>query len=231
MVLAAGRGERLGRLGDDAPKPLRPVGATTLLDWALDGLARAGVEFAVVNAHHRAERIEAHLARRSSPRTLVSREPELLDTGGGIARALPHLGPEPFFTVSAKQAWSDGSTPALARLAAAWDDAAMDALLLLQPIAAAIGFDGPGDFRLDASGRIEPRGGRAAAPFAWTSIQLLHPRFFADCPAGPFSLWVPWRRAIAAGRAFGLVHDGGWCAVSTAASLALADAWVRARGG
>jgi MurNAc alpha-1-phosphate uridylyltransferase len=161
---------------------------------------------------------------------LVSREPELLDTGGGIARALAHLGTEPFFVVSAKQAWSDGREPALARLAAAWDDDAMDALLLLQPIEAAIGFDGPGDFFLDADRRIEPRGDREAAPFAYTSIQMLHPRLFQGAPAGPFSLWVVWRKAIAGARAFGLVHDGGWCAVSTQASLALADAWIGRNG-
>lgn len=226
MVLAAGKGERLRPVSERLPKPLVTLGGVTLLDHALDGLARAGVELAVVNVCHLADQIAARVAGRTAPRVILSRETELLDTGGGVANALPHLGAGPFFIVSAKQAWTDGARPALHRLAEAWDDARMDALLLLQPIELAVGFEGPGDFFLDAAGRIAPRGAAPAAPYAYMSLQLVHPRLFAGAPPGAFSFWVPWRRALAAGRAFGLVHDGGWCQVSGVASLALAEAWI-----
>ncbi len=226
MVLAAGRGERMRPVTDRVPKPLVRVGGRPLIDHVLDRLAAAGVARAVVNLWYLADLIAAHLADRTTPDIVLSREETLLDTGGGVAKALPELGPEPFYVLSSDGLWRDGATPALARLAAAWDDDAMDALLLLQPMQAAIGFDGAGDFFIEADGRLARRGGAARAPYAYMSIQLMHPRAFGGCPAGAFSNnWV-WDRARAAGRLFGLVHDGGWCHVGDAAGLAAADAWL-----
>ncbi len=229
MVLAAGRGERMRPVTDRMPKPLVRVGGRPLIDHVLDRLAAAGVARAVVNLWYLADLIAAHLAGRTAPVITLSREETLLDTGGGVAKALPELGPEPFYVLSSDGLWRDGATPALARLAAAWDDDAMDALLLLQPMQAAIGFDGAGDFFIEADGRLARRGGAASAPYAYMSIQLMHPRAFGGCPAGAFSNnWV-WDRARAAGRLFGLVHDGEWYHVGDAAGLAAADAWLERR--
>ena len=226
MVLAAGRGERMRPVTDRVPKPLVRVGGAPLIDHVLDGLAAAGVARAVVNLWYLADLIAAHLADRATPDIVLSREATLLDTGGGVAKALPELGPEPFYVLSSDGLWRDGATPALARLAAAWDDDAMDALLLLQPMQAAIGFDGAGDFFVEADGRLARRGGAVSAPYAYMSIQMMHPRAFDGCPAGAFSNnWV-WDRALAAGRLFGLIHDGAWCHVGDAAGLAAADAWL-----
>lgn len=224
MVLAAGRGDRLRPLTDRVPKPLVRVGGRTLLDRVLDKLAEVEVELAVVNVWHLADAIAHHLEGRTRPRVVISREEALLDTGGGTARALPHLGPEPFYVAAAKMVWRDGQRPALARLAEAWDDRRMDVLMLVQPMARAPGFDSAGDFFMAEDGRLEPRGGRASAPFAYTSLQIVHPRLFDDAPAGAFSLWVPWNRALAAGRLHGLIHDAAWCHVSSPEGLALAEA-------
>ncbi len=226
MVLAAGRGERMRPVTDHLPKPLVRVGGRPLIDHVLDGLAATGVTRAVVNLWYLADPIAAHLANRAAPAITLSREAALLDTGGGVANALPELGPDPFYVLSSDGLWRDRGTPALARLAAAWDDDAMDALLLLQPMAAAVGFDGAGDFFIEPDGRLARRGAAATAPYAFMSIQIMHPRGFDGCPTGAFSNnWV-WDHALAAGRLFGLVHDGGWCHVGDAAGIAAAEAWL-----
>jgi len=227
MVLAAGRGERLRPLTDTLPKPLIEVGGRTMLDRTLDALADAGVETAVVNVWHLADKIVKHLENRTRPRIVVSREATLLDTGGGVVKALPLLGNSPFYTASPKQLWRDRGRPALLRLAEAFDPLRMDALLLLQPLEKAAGFDGAGDFALAADGRLARRG-----PYAYTSLQILHPRLLEGAPrTGPFSLNLLWDKAISAGRLYGLVHEGEWCHVSTPAGLAAAETWLKAAGG
>ncbi len=224
MVLAAGRGERLRPLTDRIPKPLVTVGGRTVLDRLLDALDRAGVERAVVNAWHLADAIARALEQRTRPAIVISREADLLDTGGGTLVALPHLGQAPFYVASAKMVWRDGPRPALARLAEAWDDERMDALLLVQPMERALGFHGAGDFFLDADGLLSWRGAAARAPYAYTSLQIVHPRLFRGAPTGAFSFRLLWDAAIVAGRAHGLVHDGAWCDVSTPEALAEAEA-------
>lgn len=232
MVLAAGRGVRLRPLTDRLPKPLVPVGGITMLDRALDALARAGVSEAVVNVHHLASLVETHLAKRTRPTIHISREEHLLETGGGIAKALSHFGAEPFFAVNADIVWLDGTTPALMRLAAGWDEGSMDALLLVQPVARAVGYDGAGDFVLAADGRLVRRGAAPAAPFVFAGVQVLHPRLFVDAPTGAFSLNLLYDRATETGRLFGLAHDGGWLHVGTADGLAVAErALAAALGG
>lgn len=220
MVLAAGLGTRLRPLTEETPKPLVKVAGRPLIDWVLDRLAAAGVKRAVVNTHWLAERIVDHLAERRAPEIIYSHEPEILETGGGVKKALPLLGPGPFFAVNAKILWLNGKIDALHRLVAAWDDARMDALLLLQPTATAVGYDGLGDFVLDPIGSIRRRREREVAPFLFSGIQLLHPRLFEGAPDGFFSLNLLYDRAIEAGRLYGLRHDGEWYHVSTPRQLA-----------
>lgn len=219
MILAAGHGTRLRPLTEMVPKPLVKVAGAAMIDTVLDHLAEIGVVEAVVNTHHLAELVEAHLAGRQRPRIRISREPAILETGGGVRHALPLLGPQPFFVANGKILWRNSGENALLRLAQAWEDAAMDGLLLLHPTSAAIAYDGMGDFFLDPLGRIRRRREREVAPFIFTGIQILHPRLFAGAPSGAFSLNLLYDRAIEAGRLHGLRHDGEWYQVSTPRQL------------
>ncbi len=219
MVLAAGRGERMRPLTDQRPKPLIEVCGEAMLDRVLDRLAAAGVGEAVVNSHHLGEMIETHLASRRKPKILLSPEADLLETGGGVTKALPRLGKKPFFVVNGDVVWLDGARPALERLAEAWVDGAMDVLLLLHPTAYAIGYHGRGDFFMAPGGALRRRGEREVAPFLFTGLQILHPRIFKGAPAGAFSLNLLYDRAADTGRLWGLRHDGEWFHVGTPDSL------------
>lgn len=230
IVLAAGRGTRLRPLTEDRPKPLIELCGRTLLDRILDRLDAAGVETVVVNTHHLADRVEAHLEARRSPRVEISREEELLETGGGVARALDRLGPGPFYALNGDVLWLDGTQSALRRLGAAWRDEDMDALLLLHPAVSAQGYGGSGDFFLDQLGRVRRRKDREVAPYVFTGLQILHPRLFEGAPAGAFSLNVLYDRAEAAGRLHGIVHDGEWFHIGSPAALAWAEREL-SRGG
>lgn len=222
MVLAAGLGKRMRPLTKSRPKPLVELAGRTLLDRALDHLAAAGVRHIVVNAHYRREMIAAHLDGR--PGIILSPEENLLETGGGIAHALPHLGGGPFIVVNSDSVWSDGHSPALGRLTASWDDSAMDALLLLHPTVACSGVHDHGDFHMEADGRLGRRGESEVAPFVFTGVQILHPRLFENAPAGAFSLNLLYDRAAEAGRLFGLRHDGEWYHVGTPEELVATEA-------
>ena len=230
MVLGAGLGTRMRPLTDSRPKPLIPVQGRAMLDRILDRLEAVGVGEAVINLHHLGEMIEAHLSDRARPRIAYSREATLLETGGGVRRALPLLGPAPFYAINGDVCWLDGCRPALARLADAWDDATMDALLLLHPTAFAIGYAGPGDFILSAEGCARRRGEREIAPFVFAGVQVLHPRLFADAPEGAFSLNVLYDRAAENGRLWGLRHDGEWLHIGTPAQLREAEAALHNSG-
>jgi N-acetyl-alpha-D-muramate 1-phosphate uridylyltransferase len=223
MVLAAGLGTRLRPITDAIPKPLVELGGRTLLDHALDRLALVGVERVVVNTHHKAEQIEAALADRSRPRIELSREEELLETGGGVARALPHLG-DAFFVVNSDVFWLDGPEYALARLAAAFDPESMDAVLLFHRTATAVGYEGSGDYFLDPLGTPRRRGEREIAPFLFAGIQLLHRRAFDGIAQSRFSLNRIYSRAEAAGRLHAILHDGEWYHVGTPDGLAMTRA-------
>ena len=215
MVMAAGFGKRLRPFTDKVPKPLTRVLGVPLIDVALNRLQAAGVKRAVVNLHHLGEQIREHLKDRKEPEILFSEESEILETGGGIVKALPLLGDQPFFTVNAKIIWLNGKTDCLVRLAQMFDPDKMDALLLLQPTVTAIGYDGKGDFTMDQEGRVRRRLGWQVAPFLYAGIQICHPRLFRDPPKGAFSTNVVWDRAIEEDRLFGLRHDGEWYHVST----------------
>jgi len=224
MVLAAGMATRLRPVSELQPKALVQVAGKTLLDHALDRLADVGVQRAVVNAHYLGDQIESHLAGRTRPAIRISHEDPILDTGGGIARALPLLGPEPFYVVNAKIIWRGGHSEALSRLASVWDGVGMDGLLLVHPTVSAVGYEGAGDLTMDQFGRIRFREPQEVAPFVYASIQILHPRLFKGAPEGAFPLRPLWERAAAAGRLFGLRHDGEWYHVATPQGLAEAEA-------
>lgn len=219
MVLAAGLGLRLRPITLTTPKPLVMVGGITMLDRVLDRLAEHGVALAVVNTHHLGDQIARHVAARARPRIALSHEAVLLDTGGGVKKALTLLGDAPFFIANSDLLWTDGRVPALQRLAEAWDDARMDTLLLLQPTERAYGYDGAGDFFMNADGTLRRRVSEPSAPYLFAGVQLVHPRLFADAPDGKFSLNLLFDRAAAVGRLYGLAHQGGWYHVGTPESL------------
>lgn len=219
MVLCAGLGERMRPITDRLPKPLVEVAGRSLLDHVLDRLEAVDVGEVVINLHYLGHMIEAHLAQRAAPKIVYSPEDTLLETGGGVKQALPLLGDEAFFVANGDMLWLDGRTPALLRLAAAWDEARMDALLLLHPTASAMGYDGSGDFVMDAQGQLRRRREREIAPFVFAGVQILHPRLFADAPEGRFSLNLLYDRAQDAGRLWGVRNDGEWYHVGTPAAL------------
>ncbi len=227
MVLAAGLGTRMRPLTDDRPKPLLELTGRSLLDHALDRLAEIGVTDTVVNAHWHAARIEAAVAGRTRPRIHLQREETLLETGGGVRRALPHLGAAPFAAVNGDAFWLCGPTPALARLAAAFDPAVMDGLLLMIRTTQVDGEAGRGDFLLDPLGRMRRPRERELAPYLFGGVQILSPRLFDGAPDGAFSLNLLFDRAIAAGRLHGLVHDGAWFHLSTPEDLTRTETALR----
>jgi MurNAc alpha-1-phosphate uridylyltransferase len=219
MILAAGRGTRMRPISDTVPKPLLEIGGGTLLDHAIDRLVLAGVERVVVNAHYRANMIAARLGERREPRIEISCEEELLETGGGVARALPLLG-ESFFVLNGDVLWLDSKDYALTRLAGAFDPARMDAVLLFQRTVTAVGYEGSGDYFLDRLGNPRRRREREIAPYLFTGIQLLHRRAFDGIGEQKFSLNVVYDRAERAGRLHAIVHDGEWFHVGTPEGLA-----------
>lgn len=232
MVLAAGLGERMRPITATMPKPLVKVGGQTMLDQALDRLAAAGVEQAVVNVHYLADQIERHLATRKSPRIAISDErAKLLDTGGGVIKALDKLGSEPFFHVNSDTLWIDGVKPNLTRLAEAFDDGRMDALLLLAPTAGSIGYAGRGDYNMEPDGGLKRRGEQEVAPYVYAGAAILSPRLFAGAPAGAFSLTRLFDRAQEAGRLYGLRLEGVWMHVGTPDAIGLAEDAIKASTG
>jgi len=219
MVLAAGLGQRMRPLTDKMPKPLVKVQGEAMLDTILDRLQAHGIQKVVVNTHYLGEMIEAHVKDRAQPAIVLSPESDLLETGGGVKKALPLLGDEPFFVLNGDVCWLDGLTPALERLAMTWDEAEMDALLLLHPTCSAFGYEGIGDYLMDPLGRLRRRQERQIAPFIYAGIQILHPRLFEGAPAGSFSLNKLYDKAQEAERLWGLRHDGEWYHVGTPAEL------------
>jgi MurNAc alpha-1-phosphate uridylyltransferase len=229
MVLAAGLGQRMRPLTDRVPKPLVEVGGKPLIDHVLDKLAEVEVERAVVNVHYKADQLERHLASRRRPRIIISDErAELLDTGGGVVKALPTLGAAPFFHVNSDSIWIDGVVPNFARLAGTFDPAEMDALLLMAPTATSIGYAGRGDFAMAPDGRLRRRPERDVVPFVYAGAAVLSPALFAGAPTGAFSLTRLFDRAIEAGRLHGLRLEGVWMHVGTPEAVAAAEAAILA---
>ncbi len=232
MLLAAGLGQRMRPLTANTAKPLLTLGGKALIDHALDRLVEAGVETVVVNAFWHADRVEARLAARAAagqpPHTVLRRETALLDTGGGTREALDLLGSDPFYVVNGDAFWLNGTSPALLRLADAFDPT-LDGVLLVHrtfQVHADVGF---GDFAVDKWGGLRRRGEREVVPYVYAGVQLIAPALLDDMPEGAFSMNRAWDRAIAAGRLRAVVHDGLWFHLSTPSDLADAETMLHAR--
>jgi MurNAc alpha-1-phosphate uridylyltransferase len=212
MIMAAGKGTRMMPLTADRPKPLIEVAGTALLDHVLDHLRDAGVGKIVINAHYRASQVEDHMAAHAADfKVAVSDERDLLlDTGGGLIRALPLISDDPFICVNADNWWTDDGENAFTRLMSAWNGETMDVLMLLIPYAEANNTQGQGDFDLDCDGRLSRRKPDQQAAYVWTGIQILSKALIIDPPSDVFSTNVFWDRAISKGRCYGLVHRGLW---------------------
>lgn len=208
MVLAAGLGTRMRPLTDDRPKALVEVAGKPLIDHTLDRLVEAGVERAVVNVHHFADLMEAHLARRDNLEIIISDEREgLLDSGGGIAKAMPHLGLEPFFVANTDNVWIESGTPPLESLSACWDGARMDIAILVAPRPVCYGYSRPEGFERDAEGRLtHSNSPDPPPPYNNIGIQLMKPDVVAG-RTGAFSIVPIWKDLSAAGRLFGAVTE------------------------
>jgi MurNAc alpha-1-phosphate uridylyltransferase len=224
MVFAAGLGTRMRPLTLTKPKPLIEVAGRALIDHCLDRFAENGVETAVVNVHYMADQIEAYLEGRARPRIVVSDERALLlDQGGGIARARAALGEAPFYVCNTDAFWVEGPRSNLARMAAAFDPERMDALLLVASGAGAIGVDWPGDFEMDADGRLSRRDPQKVAPFVYTGVGILKPQLFDGVSEDVFRLAPFFWKAAKAGRLFGMRLDGLWLHVGRPETIVEAE--------
>jgi MurNAc alpha-1-phosphate uridylyltransferase len=229
MILAAGFGTRMRPITDHMPKPLVPLNGKPLIDHAIDRLVAAGVKRVVVNTHYKAEMIEAHLKKRGDIAIELSHETTLLDTGGGVKKALPLLG-ESFYVLNADVFWLNAKVPALARLRRAWDDTRLDAVLLVQRTVSAVGYDGLGDFTVNSLGHLRRRAEREVAPLLFAGIEVMNRAIFQHSPDGAFSLNLLWNQAIEAGRIEALIHDGEWFHVGTPQGLAATEERLRHHG-
>jgi MurNAc alpha-1-phosphate uridylyltransferase len=225
MIMAAGLGKRMRPLTATRPKPLIEVSGKALLDHVLEKLRAAGVQKVVVNVHYLADALEAHLASRGHGlEVAISDERSLLmETGGGLVQAAPLIDCDPFLALNSDNLWIDGPADTLKLLASQWDDARMDALLLLVPLARALNHKGMGDFHMGRTGRLRRRARSHVAPFVFTGVQMVSKRLLRDAPEGPFSTNVLWDRAIEEGRCFGAVHQGLWFDVGTPQSIQLTE--------
>jgi MurNAc alpha-1-phosphate uridylyltransferase len=229
MVMAAGLGKRMRPLTATRPKPLIEVAGKALLDHVLDKLAAAGVEQVVINVHYLADAVEAHLKRRKDGLDIdISDErDQLLETGGGLIKALPMIDSDPFLSVNSDNLWIDGPADAIKLLASHWNGETMDALLLLVPQARAQNHRGQGDFHMDRKGRLRRRRPSHVAPFVFTGVQILSKRILRDPPEEAFSTNIFWDRAIAEGRCFGAVHQGLWFDVGTPQAIRATEAVLK----
>jgi len=227
MIMAAGLGTRMRPLTEERPKALVEFDGKPLIDHALGRLRRAGVRRVVVNLHYGAEMLAAHLAGVSRPEIVMSDERErLMDTGGALVRARAQLGRAPFLVVNVDSLWIGGTASNLERLRAAWDGRRMDCLLLLAPTVGSLGYEGSGDFAMDAHGKLRRPGPGEVVPFAHTGVCLMHPRLLEEAPAGPFSANLLWDRALARGRLYGIRIDGTWLHLGSTEALAEAEALI-----
>jgi len=226
MVLAAGLGTRMRPITERIPKPLVEISGRTLLDRGLDSLAEAGVERAVVNVHHHAAQVVAHVAGRTRPKVMISDESDgLLDSAGGVVRALPLLGDRPFFLINADTFWIDRDEPNLTRLALAWDGARMDILLMLAELSSTTGHTGKGDFSRASDGRLS-RAKNSPDGLVYAGAGIFDPSLFAGRPVEKRSLNEYFDRAAEAGRLHGVVMQGHWITVGTPDAIPLAEAAV-----
>jgi len=231
MVLAAGYGKRMHPLTLSKPKPLQPIGKRTMLDLALDKLVAAGLRRAVVNTFYLAEQIEDHLKARKDIEIVISREEELLDTGGGIAKALPNFEGLPFIALNADLPWFDSDPPSLSLMKNAWNPEKMDALLLVMRTRKARGFSEKGDFDMAPTGRLHRKNILPPRPYVMLSAQVLKPELFAAQPSKIFSNNIIWTEAEARGKLYGVEHKGTCFHVGTPDDLREANALLESGKG
>ncbi|MES0810200.1 nucleotidyltransferase family protein [Roseibium sp. SCPC15] len=229
MILAAGLGKRMRPITATTPKPLIEVNGQALIDHGLDRLVAAGVKTCVVNVHYLADLVEVHVRRRNDIDIVVSDEREqLLETGGGIKKALPLLGDEPFFQLNADTCyWIEGVKPNLEHMIEAWDEDRMDVLLLVAETVKSVGYSGRGDFEMARDGSLTRRSEKGVTPFAYAGAAILHPRIFDGAPEGPFSMNTLFDRAIENGRLFGVQMEGLWLHIGTPDAISAAEYAVR----
>ncbi|HEY1710109.1 MAG TPA: nucleotidyltransferase family protein [Rhizomicrobium sp.] len=222
--MAAGLGTRMRPLTNTKPKPLVEVHGRALIDHVIDRLVAAGVTTIVVNVHYMADQMEAHLAERKDAQIHISDErAELMDSGGGVFRALHFFGGEPFFHANSDTVWTEGAGHALDKLKAAWNPERMDALMLLAPTVNTVCYDGNGDFMMDSDGLLSRVPEKRIAPFVWMSMEIVHPRLFDGAPGGKFSINPLWDRAIAKRRLFGQRLDGVWMHIDRPDAIAASE--------
>lgn len=228
MVMAAGLGKRMRPLTATRPKPLVELAGKPMIDHVFDRLRAAGVKKAVVNVHYLADAMEGHLQTVEGLDIVVSDERDrLMETGGGLVKALPMIDSDPFLSLNSDNFWIDGPSDTLKLLARHWDAKKMDALLLLVPHARAFNHSGKGDFHMDRQGRLKRRGRSKIAPYVFTGIQMLSKKLISDTPEGPFSTNILWDRAIEAGRCYGVVHQGLWFDVGKPQSIRQTEAMLQ----
>ena len=222
MVLAAGYGARLKPLTNHLPKPLVPVAGKPMIDYALDHLMAYGIEEVVINVSHLKEPLMAYLATRRGLKITLSEEAEPLETGGGLKKALPFLGGEPFFYINSDIIWVDEQVNALDRLGRAWNDAQMDFLLLVQSRAKAVGYD-KGEDHLFVKPDNTLEWNERDAPYIIASVGIVHPRILAGVPDGKFSVKILWLEALRQKRLVCLPHHGQWFQTGTIPDIAKAE--------
>ena len=231
MVLAAGLGTRMRPLTDATAKPLLEVAGRSMIDRLLDNLAAAGVERAVVNVHWCADLVEAHLQDRTDLQIIISDEREqVLETGGGLAKARPLLGDDPVFVVNTDAFWEPTGPDPLRMLAESFDSELMDECLLLADTKRCLGFPGAGDFFRDGSGAVSRRGNAKSAPWAYAGVRILKPSLYDEAPIEPFSANRIWNELTPNGRVFGQPLDRFWLHVGDPQALKDAEFWLRCHG-
>jgi len=227
MLMAAGLGTRMRPLTANLPKPLVKVRGKALIDHVIDRLVAAGVTMIVVNVHYLADKLEAHLKMRKDVEIRISDErAELLESGGGVFKALSHFEGEPFFHVNADTVWAEGASSALERLKARWNPETMDALMLLAPTVHTVCYEGRGDFFMDAEGHLSRVPEHRIAPFVWMSVEIMHPRLLDGAPGGRFSINPFWDAAIEKGRLYGTRLDGVWMHIDRPQAVAASEAYL-----
>jgi MurNAc alpha-1-phosphate uridylyltransferase len=228
MIMAAGLGQRMRPITNTIPKPLVKVGGKALIDHVIDRLTAGGVTMIVVNVHYLGQQIVDHLKTRKDVEIHISDESDaLLDSGGGIRKAIHHFKGQPFFHATSDTVWTERAS-AIGMLNARWNPKEMDALMLLVPTANTVCYEGRGDFHVDAQGHIGVTPGEAA-PFVNMGIEILHPRLFDGTENGKFSIWPLWRKAIESKRMYGVALDGVWMHVDSPEAVGKSEAYLSDR--
>ncbi|MEL6829714.1 MAG: nucleotidyltransferase family protein [Pseudomonadota bacterium] len=231
MLLAAGLGSRMRPLTNNTAKPLLQVADLPIIDYLMNALADAGVQRMIVNVHWCADQVERHVKAFGRLDCEVSDERnQLLETGGGLAKARPMLGDDPIFVLNTDAFWAPCDITPLRSLAEAFDPKRMDELLLLADTKRCLGFPGPGDFFRRNDGQLERRGQQVSAPWAYAGARILKPMLYDETPVEPFSANRIWDRVLSEDRLFGLTMDRFWLHIGDPKAMADAEMWMRCHG-